>query len=185
LTQGPPSNHEQRQSFHCTESKLAPTIDVVLAGVNIAYGVVKANEQSYSEDESAKWIASGLISGAILGATAAVGFERVKQCRAAKAQLAQRLAHPQPPPGAQLDSVIITPGTDTVHAGKLVQLTGLAFSKADGMRYSFAFRWSSSNEAVAWVTQSGLVSALAPGTVVITASANRVVGTATIVVIRP
>jgi len=47
------------------------------------------------------------------------------------------------------------------------------------------FLWSSSNDAIASVSNAGLVTAHAAGTVVIAANAGNVVGTARIVVTAP
>jgi hypothetical protein len=64
----------------------------------------------------------------------------------------------------------------------MVQLKAVAYGGGRPLSPQPTFRWSSSTDAIGWVTPSGLVSALAPGTIVIAANASSVVGVAKIVV---
>jgi uncharacterized protein YjdB len=78
--------------------------------------------------------------------------------------------------------VEITPRADTLRAGDSIQLVAKALDGSGGYYINKIFRWSSSNDAIASVSNSGLVTAHAPGTVVIAANADNVVGTANMVV---
>lgn len=81
-------------------------------------------------------------------------------------------------------SVPVTPPASTINAGQTVQLTGqtLGPDDEDLMR---SITWSSSNDAVATVDNTGLVSGLSGGTVTITAMSEGVSGTATVTVNDP
>ena len=77
------------------------------------------------------------------------------------------------PTFAKVRSVTIQPGSATLDPGGTVQLT--ASAKPRKFR---SFSWTSSNTAVARVSSSGLVTAVAAGTATITATTNGVSGTA-------
>ncbi len=81
-------------------------------------------------------------------------------------------------------SVSVTPPASTINAGQTVQLTGqtLGPDDEDLMR---TIAWSSSDNAVATVDNTGLVSGLSGGTVTITAMSEGVSGTATVTVNDP
>jgi hypothetical protein len=83
-------------------------------------------------------------------------------------------------PGSKIKSVSVTPASATVEIGATVQLT--ATSKPT---QAASFTWASSNNAVATVTQSGLVTGVAEGTATITASAGGKTGSSLITVSAP
>jgi hypothetical protein len=83
-------------------------------------------------------------------------------------------------PGAKIKSVSVSPASATVQAGSTVQLT--ATSKPT---QAPSFTWSSSNNSVATVTQSGLVTGVAAGTATITATAGGKSGSSLITVSAP
>ena len=89
----------------------------------------------------------------------------------------------QPPAVA---SVAVTPGTATlVSFGETAQLTASA-QDANGTAISGkTFTWSSSDESIATVNSSGLVSAVAAGLATITATSEGKSGTAAITVLEP
>ena len=76
----------------------------------------------------------------------------------------------------RVNSVKVTPASAALQAGQTVQLT--ATSKPGGA----SFIWATSNQSVATVTQSGLVTGIAAGTVTITASAGGKTGSSVITV---
>src|SRR4051812_31282059 len=78
--------------------------------------------------------------------------------------------------GAKLKSITVSPSSASVVAGNSVQLTATATPG----NLSPTYVWSSSNAAVATVSQSGLVSAIAQGSATITASSGGVNGTSAI-----
>jgi uncharacterized protein YjdB len=82
-------------------------------------------------------------------------------------------------------AVIITPAADTLAVGAQLQLVAAAHTSSGATTLGRMFTWSSSNDAIASVSNAGLVTARAPGSVVIAANTNNVVGTATIFVTGP
>jgi len=80
--------------------------------------------------------------------------------------------------GAKLKSITVSPSSASVIVGNSVQLTATATPGNQSPTYV----WSSSNDAVATVSQSGLVSAIAQGNATISASSGGVIGTSAITV---
>ncbi len=79
-------------------------------------------------------------------------------------------------------SVIVSPPRDTIVVGQSTQLAAVARDSITVPLPDRPVTWQSSNAAVATVSASGLVIAVAPGTVTITATSDGVAGTGTIVV---
>ncbi|MEO8879963.1 MAG: Ig-like domain-containing protein [Gemmatimonadaceae bacterium] len=79
-------------------------------------------------------------------------------------------------------SVTIAPPLDTLIVGQAVQLVATA-RDAGGNVLARAFLWNGSDDNVASVSSSGRVTALAPGTMTVTATSGGKTGTATIVVL--
>jgi hypothetical protein len=82
----------------------------------------------------------------------------------------------QGPGASKTKSVTVTPSSATIEQGQTVQLT--ATTKPPGG----AVTWSSSNEAVAAVSPSGLVSGISGGSAIVTASAGVKSGSSSITV---
>ena len=115
--------------------------------------------------------------------------DKVNRCLAAKRELAVRRAEAestraQAAAAGNVQSVVVSPGADTIVVGVQVQLhaQGVASSGSTVVPDPL-FTWSSSNDAIASVSRAGLVTANDPGKVVVAASTNGVTGTASIVVI--
>lgn len=99
LVHGPPDNHRDLTSFDCTESRVAPVLDLIIAGSSfLASG---ADQESYAPDPAyygtpyatayAPSDNTGNILSAIFwGASGAVGLSRVSACREAKRELQER-----------------------------------------------------------------------------------------------
>jgi len=193
FTHAPPPGHEQMTSFHCSTDNVGPWLDVVAASLSIIGGIAATPASPGYGESSGEELAIGIVWAGVLGASATVGFSKVTKCRAARRALAEReeqartagVAPDRLTPGAPIDSVRINPAVDTISAGGMVQLTATAFGSGGTRVPISAFKWSSSDESVAWVTRTGLVQSQAPGSVVIAANANNVVGTATVVVTAP
>ncbi len=86
---------------------------------------------------------------------------------------------------SEVTSVTVTPETASIELGGSVQLTATVVAD-EGIDESVT--WSSSDEAVATVSDAGLVSAVAAGTATITATSvfeNTVAGTADVTVLAP
>src|SRR5207302_921011 len=79
-------------------------------------------------------------------------------------------------------SVEVTPATASVQAGQTVQLTATPKDANGAPLSGRTVTWSSSNTAVATVSNSGLVSGVTPGTATITATSEGKSGTSAITV---
>ncbi len=82
----------------------------------------------------------------------------------------------------QAASVTLNPNVLTLRKTNTRQLTATARNNQNTVITGRTFRWSSSNSSVLSVDQSGNVTALTPGQVVVTAEVDQVVGQATITV---
>jgi len=187
---GPPAGNEHMWEFRCSQSYVPPLLDGVLGAVFLVAGFTIASDPSeygYPENARGNLIAAGVLEAAFLGASSAVGFDKVNRCRAALAQLATRQARIRSisaPPGTPVARIRVGPSQDTIVVGESLQLEAVALGAGRIIVPQPVFAWSSSDNAVAWVTRTGLVTALAPGTVLIDASAEDVIGTVRLVV-RP
>jgi hypothetical protein len=81
--------------------------------------------------------------------------------------------------GPTVKNVTVSPASATIQEGGTVQLT--ATSKPAGA----TFVWSSSNQAVATVSQTGVVTAVAAGTAIVSATASGKSGSSVITVTAP
>lgn len=189
FTHGPPPDHGNLTTFGCTRSAAAPMLDVAFATLSMGMAVKDAaNQDLHDTHETNQALVGGVLEAAIWGVSAAIGFDRVRKCAAAMRQLGERQAQAPGGGGTRVyglgvETVAITPVADTLLPGEHVQLVANAFTPSGGVFLNKMFRWSSSNAAVASISDSGLVTAHAPGTVVIAANTDNVVGTASIVVI--
>ncbi len=186
FTHGPPTGHEQLEYIPCTESDAGPILDLVWGGLNVLGAIVIASSPSEYENPGLA-TASGLGWGVLSGFSAASGFKKASACQTARQALAQRQAARGMAPvnvadGVTLISVVISPAADTLAVGEHLQLTAAAHNSSGATVQGRMFTWSSSNDAVASVSNAGLVTAHAPGSVVIAANTSNVVGTATILV---
>jgi uncharacterized protein YjdB len=86
-----------------------------------------------------------------------------------------------PIPAPRVVSVSVAPARSDLPVGDRVQLAAAA-RLANGAAAEGAVRWTTSDPAVAVVSETGLVTAIAPGTATITAAAEEVTGAATVVV---
>jgi len=184
FTHGPPTGHEQLEYIPCTESDAGPILDLVWGGLNVLGAIsVAADRSAYDYPDAT--IVSGFAWGVISGFAAASGFKKVSACKSARQALAQRQAARGMMPVTTTDSgrvvaVVINPAADTLAVGAERQLTAAAHTSSGATLSNRMFTWSSSNDAIASVTNAGLVRAHAPGSVVIAANSSNVVGTATI-----
>ena len=191
FTHGPPTGHEQLEYISCTESDAGPILDLVWGGLNVLGAIAIASSPD-EYDHPGLAVASGIGWGVLSGFSAASGFKKSSSCKAARQALAQRQAARSggvAPFGisdsaATVVSVVIEPRVDTMVVDEQRQFTAAAHSSSGGAVQNRMFTWSSSNDAIASVSNAGLVTAYAAGSVVIAANTNNVVGTATIVVTK-
>jgi hypothetical protein len=189
FTHGPPTGHEQLEYIPCTENDAGPILDIVWGGLNVAGAVIIASDPD-AYDNAGVSVASGLGWGVLSSFSAASGFKKVSACKGARQALAQRQAARGTAPvtianDAKVMSVVITPAADTLAVGEQLQLVVAAHNSSGAAVPGRMFTWSSSNDAIASVSNAGLVTARAAGSVVIAANTNNVVGTATILITGP
>lgn len=188
FSHGPPVGHEQMDYFTCTEGNAGPIIDVIWGSLNLVSAIAIAADPGayFYYDNTNAAIASGLVWTVVSSAAAGVGFNKSKKCREAKRQWADRqVLNRAQMPGPRLgavQAVVIRPHADTLAVGDRVQLVATAHASSGDALPGSRFSWSSSNQGVAAVNAAGLVTATAPGTTVVSATADDVSGTATIVV---
>ncbi len=84
-----------------------------------------------------------------------------------------------------MQAVVVRPADSRLAVGEQRQLSAMAHASSGALMPDRPFLWSSSNDAIASVSNAGLVTAHAAGTVVIAANAGNVVGMASIVVTAP
>jgi len=191
ISKGPPTGHEQMLSFSCTESNAGPTLDIVWAALNVLGAAAAASEPDAYEN-AGEIVAVGIGWGVVSSFSAASGYKKSKECRQALQQLAQRNAERNGavsgivvPDNGTVMAVVVSPSDDTLAVGAQLQLVAEAHGSSGAVIVNRPFTWSSSNDAVASVSNAGLVSAHAAGAVVIAANTNNVVGTVRVVVITP
>ena len=188
FTHGPPTGHEQLEYIPCTESDAGPILDIVWGGLNVLGALVIASSPDEYENPDVA-VASGLGWGVLSSFSAASGFKKASACKGARQALAQRQAARALAPVpvgdiAMVMAVVVTPAADTLAVGAQHQLVAAAHNSSGASVPGRVFTWSSSNDAIASVSNAGLVTARAPGSVIIAANTNNVVGTAMILV-RP
>jgi hypothetical protein len=106
FVQGPPSNYQHMDDFHCTPSDTPPMLDVIFAGVNALDLSLVGSHQYRIEDSSVESavIATDAILIAVHIASAIYGFAKTTECQEALANLSARRPHrfqnflPPPPP---------------------------------------------------------------------------------------
>ena len=189
FTHGPPAGHEQMEYIPCTESDAGPILDIVWGGLNVLSAIVVVSEPD-SFPNAGAIVAVELGWGVVSSFSAASGFKKSSACRGARQALAQRQAARGMAPlpiadSARVMSVVLTPAADTLAIGAQRQLLAVAHTSSGASLADRMFTWSSSNDAIASVSNAGLVTARAPGSVVIAANTNNVVGTTTILVTGP
>ncbi len=90
--------------------------------------------------------------------------------------------------GARVPVSILTiaPQRDTIDVGATRQLSATATDSVGGLLVGRLVSWSTSNSAIATVSSAGLISAIAPGTVTVSALSEGITGVSNIVVrLRP
>ena len=192
LSHGPPTGHEQMPAFSCTESDAGPILDIVWAGLNVL-GAAAASSDPDAYVNSDQIVVVGLAWGVFSSFSAASGFNKSKQCRRALQLLAERNGAPRATPPSAISpfaiavvhAVVLTPAADTLVVGDRIQLVATAHSSSGALIPNREFAWSSSNDAIASVSNAGLVTAYAAGAVVIAANTGNVIGTARLLVAGP
>jgi trimeric autotransporter adhesin len=80
------------------------------------------------------------------------------------------------------DNILVTPSPITLRRGNVRQFSAVPRNSAGTPITGLSLEWRSSNSAIASVSSTGQVTALAVGTAVISATANQITGSATVTV---
>lgn len=198
LTHGPPYGHEQLTHFNCTDSTIGPILDIVVGTVVSVRNAALAfkEEDSYQDTSNSEQLLIGAaVSAIVMGVSSAIGFDKVAKCHAAKQRLAARQAQPSAPAGAApgtasvaatVDSVVVRPTDATLGVGDTLRLAATAYGAGRALPLGASdFVWASSNDAIAAVSNEGLVRVHAPGTAVVTAAVNHAIGKVWVIVGSP
>jgi uncharacterized protein YjdB len=179
--------------FSCTEGNAGPILDLVWGGLNVLGAIAIASDpEYYGYESSGQVLAIGLGWGVVSGLSANAGFNKTKQCRTALRQLSERSVRPAPqgvvaptslPSDLIVQAVSVNPPIDTLVPGERAQLVATARNSSGAAVANRLYVWSSSNDAIASVSASGLVTANAAGTVVVAARTGDVVGISSILVV--
>lgn len=92
---------------------------------------------------------------------------------------------PPPPPPAPVASVTVSPGSQTLTTGATAQLTATTRDAQQNVLTGRTVTWTSSNQGVATVSQTGVVTAVSAGSATITATSEGRSGSATVTVQAP
>jgi len=87
-----------------------------------------------------------------------------------------------PPSGRPVASVAVTPSPTSVAVAQTLQLTAVTKASDGSTLTGRTVTWATSNPAIATVSATGLVTGVAVGTVTVTATSEKVSGTATVAV---
>ncbi|MBL0938664.1 MAG: Ig-like domain-containing protein [Gemmatimonadaceae bacterium] len=146
---------------------------IVATAFNCDGNSIRNKRPSFSSNNSA--VATVTTEGQVLAV--AVGSATISATSDGKSASTQVTVTPE-----QAATVTVTPSTLTLRTSDSRQLTATARNNQNVIITGRTFRWNSSNTAIASVDQTGRVSALTPGNVVITAESDQTVGQATITV---
>jgi uncharacterized protein YjdB len=121
--------------------------------------------------------ATGLVTGKAPGAAT---ITATSEGRSGAARITVTAPPPPPPPPAPVRSVTVTPSAAVLFVGKTLALTATLRDAEGNVLSGRPIEWRTSSSALATVTAGGVVTAVAPGVVVITAVSEGRSGTATI-----
>ncbi len=134
---------------------------------------IKNKTINYSSANTA--IATVTVTGQVIGV--AVGTTTVSAVANGKTGTAQVTVTPE-----VATSVTVSPANITLRLTNQKQFSAIAKNAAGTQIAGRTFRWSSSNSSVASVDQNGNVIALSPGSIVIAADADGVIGNSSVTV---
>jgi uncharacterized protein YjdB len=165
---------------------VTPAADTLTVGSTVQFtAVARDAEGNVLSDRAMSWLsrdtaiaavtAAGLVTGITTGA--------VYVTATSEGQADSALVTVVPVPVA---SVRVSPATASVAAGSTVQLAATTLDAAGNLLTGRAVTWSTSEAAIATVSSSGLVTAVAAGTATISATSEGRSGTATVTTtVRP
>jgi uncharacterized protein YjdB len=156
--------------------QIGSTVQLAAVARDAAGNILTGRTVAWSSDNQAIATVSesGLVSGIAAGAaTITAASEGVSATAAVTVT-------PQPPP--PVASVTVAPATASIVAGETRQLAATLRDANNNVLSDRAVAWTSSDEDIATVSATGLVTAVAPGAATITATSEGVSGTAAITV---
>jgi uncharacterized protein YjdB len=170
---------------------MTPTSASVVQGSAVQLAAQARDAQGAPVSASITWASSNqavatVSSSGLVSGLAAGGATITASAGGQTAAASLTVTAPVPPPAPVVATVAINPATSTLNIGGTAQLTAQARDSSGAVVGDVVFVWVSNNPAVATVTASGLVTAVAGGTATIAAtSSNGRSGYATITVNAP
>ena len=149
----------------------------VLVGRVVAWSTSNAAIASVSS--------SGVVSAIAAGSATITATSEGITGTAAVTTTAAPPPQPPPPPPAAVAAVAVSPASANLIIGNSTQLSAVTRDANNNVLTGRPVTWSSANSAVASVSSSGSVSAIAAGTTQISATSEGIVGNATITVAAP
>jgi uncharacterized protein YjdB len=153
------------------------------ATVQLSAVVLDVN-QAISANRAVTWTSSNTsvatVSGTGLAKGIAPGSATITATSEGKSGSATLTVTPIP-----VATVTVAPPSASVTAGKTTQLTATAKDANGNTLTGRAVAWSSSNSSIASVSETGLVTGVAPGSATITATSETKSGTSNITVLTP
>ena len=127
--------------------------------------------------------ASGLVTAVATGSASITASSEGQTGSAAISVSAA--SPPPPPPPAPVASVSVSPATSSLQVGSTVQFSAVTRDASNNVLTGRVISWSSSDNAVATVSTSGLVTAVAAGSAQVTATSEGQIGSASLTVTSP
>lgn len=165
----------------CTVSVAPATLTLPVNGAATIVGTafncdgntIRNKRVAYSSSNSA--VATVTPEGNVIAV--AVGSAAISATADGKSATVQVTVTPE-----QAATVTVNPSTVTLRRTNTRQFTAVARNAQNVVISGRTFRWASSNSSIASVDQNGLVTALAPGNVTISAESDQTTGSASVIV---
>ena len=152
----------------------------VMTGVTFAWSSSNANAATVSSINS-EGKNTGLAKGVAAGSTQVIASAQGVTSNAANLTVT---APPPPPPPPVVTTITVLPGTATISVGSTQQFVAFATDQYGMAMSGVSFTWTSSDPAVA-VDSKGLATGISAAHVQVTASAQGVSKSASLIVVTP
>lgn len=166
-----------------TRIDVSPPNAALIVGSNVQLSATVYDQNNQTMSSAVSWTSSAVAvatvsnTGSVLGVTAGGAVITAATGGASGTASVSVTA-----PNRTIRRVQVAPGADTILVGETVTLTATAYDAQDVPVAGHTVSFGSSNATVATVTQTGVVTGAAPGTVTITVTIDGVSGTGTVTV---
>ena len=159
---------------------------LTIGEIRLFAATVRTNDGSTLKEAEVTWSSSNTavvtIDDSGMATAVGVGTAMIRAVSGGVTSTPVRLTVVEPPP--VVASIMVSPSTMTMEVGGTFQFEATALT-ADGMTIpDVQFTWMSDDDGIATVDDTGLVTAVAAGTAMITASANNVTSMPATVIIE-